>query len=207
MFYYKDPEATTFALHFHNSTDFSYYTVDFDTNTLSIAFLITSAAVAMFATMTTQLQEGQMIDNIVEYNEELSNHLFTWNATQYFIIAVVRVHVIAILCSPMDIYMLWLIVALQTYAIVQLLIPRPNYNRIDSFPCILFVMVVFFVFNCMHNKHGLRLVFWAMLAIADLLLIVGHTYDSQKNTETIANCRIFYNCCISGIQILLYTSV
>jgi|GEM_PF-6244650 len=207
MFYYKDPEITSYFVQFTNSTNLQEYNVVFETNTLSVAFLITAAAVAVFATMTTQLQERELIDNIVEFNDEVSEHLFTWNATEYFIITLIRIHVIAILCSPIDIYMLYLIALTQAYAIIQLISAKTNNSKSDSFPAILFLLAVFLVFNSMHNKHGLRLVFWVMLCVADFLLIIGHTYDPQKNMETVANCRIFYNCCVSAIQILLYTSV
>jgi hypothetical protein len=207
MFYYKEPEVRSYTVQFPNTTDFNYNIVDFETNSLSPVFLITSAAVAIFATMTTQLQDREMIDNIVEFNEERFDDLFAWNVTQYFIIAIVRVHFIALLCNPFDNYMLVLATLTQTYAITQLIFPKTSYRQFDSFPLILFFVVVFFVFSNIHNKHGLNPAFWVLLSIADLLLILGHTYDVQKNTVTVANCRVFYNCLISGIQILLYTSI
>jgi hypothetical protein len=207
LFYYPDPQAVTFSVEVRNLTDSKDNIIHFEKTGLSVAFLITSAAIAVFASMTTQLHDNHMIDNMMEYNQETFEQLFIWNATQYFILTAVRIHFIAILCSPLDIYCLWLLVLVQSLAMIQLVTPKSSHDgKLDSLCSMLFIGVVFLVLSLMPSKHGLRLVFWTMLAVADLLFIVGHTYDTQKNTECVANCRVFYNCVISSLQILLYIS-
>lgn len=207
LMYYPDPECTTYIVHFKNMTIPREYYLEYDTTGLSVSFLVTSAAIAIFSTMTAQLQESQIIDNMIEFGSDLSSNLFAWNFTQYFIIFNIRVHVIALLCSPLDLYFLYLAVLLQGYAIVQLISPKANHDtKLDNFALILFVGVVLLVFNYMPVKHGVRMVYWTMLCVCDFLLIIGHTYDTQRNTETVANCRVFYNCCVASIHILLYIS-
>lgn len=207
MMYYAEPEGTTYLVHFKNITIPREYYLEYDTNGLSMIFIVCSAAIAVFAAMTAQLQENHMIDNIIEFGSDISANLLAWNLTQYFIIFIIRVHVITLICSPLDIYFLYLSVLLQGYAIVQMICPKSNHDsKVDNIALLIFIGVFFLVFNYMPIKHGARMIYWTVLCICDLLLIIGHTYDSQRNTETVANCRIFYNCCLSSLQILLYIS-
>jgi hypothetical protein len=61
------------------------------------------------------------------------------------------------------------------------------------------------VLSEMQTHHGLRLTVWCLLVIVDLLLVMGHTFDTQINIETVSNCRVCYNTLMAVALLLLYT--
>jgi len=111
---------------------------------------------------------------------------------------------VLMLCAPADLYFVLLVVLAQAYAVQLMCAPRSHGKRADTVAIIMYMFVVGVVYVELHSRHGLRLVFWTAQIMADVLLMVGHTYDAQANTETVANCRVFYCCFVTGLLLLLY---
>jgi len=203
MLYYKEPHATVYTTRMTNATSLDIV-VNSDDYGFAVFFLVVSALSVVFSLMTTQLQEAQFIDNMTEFTDEAAAQVHVWSATLWAIVLLSRLNMIALLCSPSDLFFVLLVVLSQTYSIQLMCAPRVNGRRADTVSIILYMLVVGIVFVEMHSRHGLKVVFWTAQIMADVLLMVGHTYDAHSNTETVANCRVFYCCFVSGLGILLY---
>jgi len=203
MLYYPEPHTTLYTTHIVNSTTMEV-SATADEFGLAVTFLITSGLAVVFSMMTTQLQEAQIIDNMVEYNDEVAAQVYFWSAVLWAVVFFFRLNLVALLCSPVNLYYLLLVVSSQTYAIQLMCAPRSHHQKADTISIVMYMFVVGIVFVEMQATHGLRLIFWSALIMADVLLMVGHTYDSHCNTETIANCRVFYCCFATALLILLY---
>jgi hypothetical protein len=203
MLYYSEPHTIIYTTHISNSTNLDV-SVSADEYGLAVTFLITSALTVVFSMMTTQLQEAQAIDNMIEFNDETAAQVYFWSAVLWSIVMFFRFNLVALLCSPVNMYYLLLVVLSQTYAIQLMCAPRCHGRKSDTVSIVMYMFVVGIVYAEMKATHGLRLIFWSALIMADILLMVGHTYDSHCNTETIANCRVFYCCFATALLILLY---
>jgi len=206
MLYYREPHAILYTTRSHPAANSTSLAIDVSAEEygLAVSFLITSAMAVVFSMMTTQLQEAQVIDNVVEYNDEVASQVYLWSATLWVIVMLARLNLIAMLCTPVDLYFLFLVVLVQTYAIKLMCAPRCHGKKADTFSIVLYMVVVGIVYVEMQSRHGLKLIFWTLQIMADVLLMVGHTYDHQSNTETVANCRVFYCCFATALLILLY---
>lgn len=203
MLYYREPHAVIYTVKISNSTTMETR-LSADEYGMSVIFLITSALCVIFSMMTSQLQEAQLIDNMVEFTDEIATQVHIWSAVLWGVAFFCRVCTISMLCSPVDLYFVLVVVLAHTYSLQLMCVPRVNGKRADNLSIILFMFVVGIVYVEMQSTHGLKLVFWTSQVIGDLLLMVGHSYDSQCNMETVANCRVFYCCFVSCLLILLY---
>lgn len=203
MLYYPEPHATVYTTKITNATTLDIK-VSADEYGFSVFFLIVSALGVVFSLMTTQLQDAQFIDNMTEFTDEVAAQVYTWSATLWAIVLLGRLNMISMLCSPADMYFVLLVVLTQTYAVQLMCAPRVSGRRADTVSIIMYMIVVGIVYVEMQSKHGLKVIFWTSQIMADVLLMVGHTYDAQSNTETVANCRVFYCCFVTALGILLY---
>ena len=203
MLYYPEPHATVYTTKITNATTLDNH-VTADEYGFSVFFLVVSALVVVFSMMTTQLQDAQFIDNMTEFTDEAAAQVYTWSSTLWGIVLLSRLNMITLLCSPSDLYFIFLVVFSQTYAVQIMCAPKVSGKRSDTLSIIMYMMVVGLVYVEMQSKHGLKVIFWTAQIMADVLLMIGHTYDSHSNTETVANCRVFYCCFVSALDILLY---
>lgn len=203
MLYYPEPHATVYTTKITNATTLDIK-VSADEYGFSVFFLLVSALGVVFSLMTTQLQDAQFIDNMTEFTDEAAAQVYTWSVTLWAIVLLSRLNMISMLCSPTDMYFVLLVVFTQTYAVQLMCAPRISGKRADTVSIIMYMIVVGIVYVEMQSKHGLKVIFWTSQIMADILLMVGHTYDSQSNTETVANCRVFYCCFVTALGILLY---
>lgn len=202
IIYYREPHATLYSVDVMNKTSLDVR-LNADDYGLSVLFLISSSLVVVFSMMTSQLQEAQMIDNVVEYNDEVATQVTLWTNTLWALIFTEHFVVISILSAPVDLYFLFLVCFVQTFSISLTCAPR-KVQKTDTFALLIFISVVGLIFLQMHSTHGLKLIIWMAQVLGDVLLIMGHTYDHVCNMETVANCRVFYCCFVSCLLILLY---
>lgn len=203
MMYYPEPHAVVYSTKVLNTTTFAVEVVH-DEYGLAVIFLCSSALCVVISLMTTQIQDSGLVDNMTEYTDELAAQLYTWSGTLWALVFLSRLAMVLMLCSPVNTYFVILVVLAQTYAIQLMCSPRAYGKRADTLAIIMYMFVVGIVYVEMQAKHGLRLIFWTCQITADILLMVGHTYDSQSNMETISNCRIFFCCFSAALLILLY---
>jgi hypothetical protein len=201
MLYYKEPQATLYTVRMTNITS-EEIAVQSDSYGVSVGYFVASALGVVFSFMTAQLQENQVIDHMVEFSDELMSTFHSWNAVMWLLVLAVHGLLVAQICSPVDTYFLVLCVVGITYAVQCMC--APGRRKSDSLALIVFMLVAGAVYSEMHVKHGLRLLAWTALAMADILLVVGHAYDSQSNMETVANCRVVYCSFAMVLLLLLY---
>lgn len=203
MLYYKEPHTIAYTTKITNVTTMTAEVLA-DEYGIAVGFLLVSALCVVFSLMTTQLQEAQFIDNMAEFTEETAAQVHMWSATLWAVVIISHLNMVALLCSPVDTFFLLLVVMLQTYSIQVTCSPKTHGKKTDTVSLILYMLMIVTVYSVMHSKHGLKLIFWTAQIMADILLMVGHTYDAHPNTETISNSRVFYCCAVSAISILLY---
>jgi len=171
---------------------------------LSVLFLAIGCMIVFFSMMTSQLQDSQLIDNMIEFNEEIAWQVSNWNNLLMGISFIERWVVISLLLSPVHIALMVCIVLTQTYTIGYMCLPKTLHKRGETLALVIFMITLAFVFAQLHATHGLKLIVLSLQIIADVLLMIGHTYDTVCNMETVANCRIFYCCFVSCLLLLLY---
>jgi heme/copper-type cytochrome/quinol oxidase subunit 3 len=203
ILYYKEPKTIIYNCEITNITSFQYKEFH-DEVGISVFFLAVSCLIVFFAMLTTQLEDAQMIDNLVEFNEDIATQLSSWNNLLLIISSLQRVVVMSLLLSPVLISFLLLNVLAQTFALALLCLPRTSYKKNDTMALFIYMSTLGSIFFHLQTTHGTKMVVWFIQIIADLLLIVGHTHDTISNMETIANCRIFFCCFVSSLLILLY---
>lgn len=203
MLYYREPHVQVYTTSIVNATSLEM-SVSSEEYGISVLFLVISALGVIFSLMTTQLQDAQLIDNMTEYTDEVAAQVYPWSAVLWGLVCLSRLTLIVLLCTPADLYFILLVVLAQTYAVQLICSPRAYGKRADTVSIVIYMFVVGIVYVDMQSRHGLKLVFWTAQILADVLLMMGHTYDSQSNTETVANCRVFYCCFVTGLGVLLY---
>jgi len=205
MLYYREPHAIIYTTFVHNATVLDV-NVTSDEYGLSVLFLIGSAMCVVMSLMTSQLQDGGLIDNMTEFTEDLGAQLYMWSATLWTVVVVGRLALVSMLCSPADLYFVTLVVLAQAYAMSLSCAPRAPGKRAETISVVIYMVVVAMVYVEMQSRHGLKLLFWTAQIMCDVLLMVGHSYDGHPNMETVANCRIFYCCASAALLILVYVA-
>ena len=200
MLYYPEPQVVLYTTRMLNATtpDMDVQSDQYGTAT---AYMLVSALGIVFSFMTAQMQEAQVLDSMVEFSEEFMSAHHLWNGVTWLIFLASHALLIAQICSPIDTYFVALTVAALTFTVQLMCAPRTQARKGDSLALILFILMVGLVYGEMHSKHGLRLVMWTGIVMADILLVVGHAFDAQSTMETVANCRVFY--CSFAILLLL----
>jgi hypothetical protein len=203
MLYYPEPHSTVYTTRVVNATTMEVEATS-DEYGMAVVFLSASALCVVFSLMTTQIQDAGVIDNMTEFSDDLAAQLYAWSSCLWAIVLLGRLAMVALLCHPVEVWFLALVVLAQTYAVKTMCSPRSYGRRADTASLIAYMFVVGLVYADMRARHGLRLIFWTSQVMADVLLMVGHTYDNQSNMETVANCRVFYCCFTACLLILLY---
>jgi hypothetical protein len=196
MMYYTEPHATLYTTRMSNGTLVDVQSDEYGTATV---YMLVSAVGVSFSFMTAQLEQVGTVDNMVEYTDDLMSTLHVWNAVTWAVAFLTHGIVVAQVCTPVNTYFLALTVIGITYTVQCMC--APGRRRSDSLSLIVFMILAGTVYSEMHAKHGLRLVAFTALAMADVVLVVGHAFDANSNMETIANTRVFY--CSFSIVLLL----
>jgi len=198
---YPEPKSIVFIVHLAGNLTTPEILLDADEYGLSVAYMLVSVCAVLFAFMTLQMQIAQLIDHMVEFNADAMGPLHVWDLIMW--LSVLASHTLTTLqiCSPVELYLLVLTVLTQTVCLWAVCRPGCNQNGY----LVGYLMATMLVLSEMQTHHGLRLVVWCMMVISDLLLVMGHTYDSQINLETVANCRVCYITLLVVLFLLLYT--
>jgi len=198
---YPEPKSVIFTVHFMGNLTNPDVVFDADEYGLSVAYMLVSVCCVLFAFMTLQMQMAHAIDNMVEFNTDVMKPLYIWDAIMWMSVLTSHTLLTLQICSPVDIYLVGLTAVGQTICLWA--VCRPGGGQ--GMSLVVYLSCITLVLSEMHTRHGLRLVVWCMLVIADMLLMMGHTFDSQINIETIANCRVCYNTLLVMQLLLLYT--
>jgi len=198
---YPEPKSIVFIAHTAGNITSPEVLLSIDEYGLSVAYLLVSVCVVLFAFMTLQMQMAQAIDNMVEFTADSMGPLQIWDMTMWLTVLTSHILLTMQICSPVDLYLVLLTALGQTIALWAVCRPTRNQTGI----MVVYLAGTMLVLSEMQTHHGLRLVVWCMLVIVDLLLVMGHTFDAQINLETIANCRVCYSTLMAVLLLLLYT--
>lgn len=199
--YYDEPTAVLYTVKMTNVTS-REVEVSADEYGMSVVYLLISAVACMFSFMSAQMSERGIIDNMTDYSEELLGTLSAWNATLWVIVLFSHGLVAVLVCNPADLYMIVLSVLGIFVSLRQMC--SPGRRKSDSLALIVFMLFSCVVYSEMFSRHGMRMLSWTALLMADVLLVIGHSYESHINIETVANCRVFYCSFVLVVVLVLY---
>ena len=204
MLYYREPQALIFTARVTNATTMEAR-ADGEPYGLSGLYAAVSFLTAMFALMTAQMQEQDLLNNLTEFSPELLHGLAAWDLSLWGVHGLGRALLLVQICSPVDAYLVALGACGQTLCVHALCSPQTDDRRYHSVHVVLFMLLAATVYGEMRSHHGLRLALWAASIAADGMLVMGHAFERHRNMETVANCRVFYCSFVTFVFLLLYT--
>ena len=199
--YYREPIAVLYTVKMTNVTS-KEVEVSADEYGMSVVYLLISAAGCMFSFMSAQMSDRGLIDNMTEYSDEILGTVAAWNATFWVIVLLSHGLIAILVCNPADLYMIALGVLGIFVALKQMC--GPGRRKTDSLALIVFMLFAGLIFGEMHTRHGMRMLAWTSVLMVDVLLVIGHSFESHINIETIANCRVFYCSSVLVLVLILY---
>ena len=165
-------------------------------------FLISSLLISLFAGVTQQLEEQQLLDNALQYSEELMAQTGMWDLMLWIMFLSTHTATLTCLLSPVSASFLLLILLVFVLCMAGLCYPGPKPHA--TILILVFVFGVMAAFHRMPVQHGLRMAAFAFLLLNDLLLLLGHIYDQCPNTRTLANCRLCHAFLSSMVLLTAY---
>lgn len=164
--------------------------------------LLGSVLVLLQAAVTHQLNEMQILDNVVEFNDDSVAQAGMWNGVTWLMFTVV--HAAAILCitSPVDTFLLLFTLLAILYSVACLCHPGMRANV--TFLTLVYLGAMLAVFNAMPPTHGTRPAAFILMIGNDMLLVLGHVYDPRPNMLTVGNCRLVHSALSSLLLLTAY---
>lgn len=157
---------------------------------LSPLFLVASMSAVLFAAITHQLHEQQLLDNALEYTEDHASEAGLWTASLWAMGLLMRLAIALRITEPVDYCQLALAVLITVTCLATLCHPgvRP-YAGILLFG---FACGLLLTWDAIEQRHGMRVTVFALLACADMLVLLGHVYDQRPTMLAVGNCRLVY---------------
>lgn len=200
---WPDPQITLYSVDSVNNTA-TITTTDIG---LSPCYLLLSFFIMVFGMITMQMKQSNVIDNTTDFSNAILETYALWNAIHWAVFILFHALIISQLATPVDLYSIAFLAIGQYITLHQLCKPRDLYRGYENMAILAYFILCSIIYHEMHVKKGLHLGALCLTIIADMLLVTGHAYDEQLNTEVIGNCRLFYACAVSTILVILYFSV
>ena len=197
--YHGDPQFSMYTTQLLNSTT-KQMEVEVEDFSASILYLGASASVALFAAAS---RNRTSLNADTHYSMEVLQEIPMWDLTFWAAQLLQHVCLVAYMCSPLDWYFLVLEVAgisLLLLLISRLPLVHGGRSR-ENILMLLFGMLYFLLYTAV-RRHG-HVVFFASMLFLDALMLVGHTFDSDPNMQTVGNCRLCYS---AGMSVVLMVS-
>ena len=176
---------------------------------LSPFFLIPSLLIVIFAALTHQLHEMKLMDNALDYSEESESQAGVWTPFLWTTATFAHAAIYLRLTSPIDLFQLAVAIALSIMCLSRLCLPRGEVGvgqrNSPLFYFMGYVAGLALVWDGMRVRHGTHAVAFSLLACADLLLVMGHTYDYQPTMLLVGNCRLVYTAWLGFLLLMAYS--
>lgn len=169
---------------------------------LAPLFLITSLSAVMFAAITQQLRDQEILDNALEFSEENAAQAGLWTASLWAVALLARLAVLTCLMSPVDYCQLALSVLISLASLAVFCQPEARPHA--AFLILGYTAGVMLAWDGIGERHGARVTAFALLVCNDLLLVMGHTYDARPTMLAVGNCRLAYAGTAAGVAWLTY---
>lgn len=160
-------------------------------------FAITSFLTVLFAMATTAIL-NEREDHIAnqDYSPEVQHLALPWDTLFWILFAVLHYNLYALVGSPVHVHTTPLITLLSFVGVYMCSLPRDpqmKYTFQNGLFFMLYLCASILLLSSTHNIQHDYVGFCLMTYIGlDMLLVFGHTWDSQVPMYTIINCRLVY---------------
>jgi hypothetical protein len=198
--YHGDPQFSMYTTQLLNTTT-RQMEVEVEDFSASILYLSASACTALFAAAS---RNRVNLNADTHYSAEVLQELPMWDLSFWAAQLLQHACLMAYMCSPLD----WYFLALEASGISLLLLlisrlPLVNGGRSrENILMLLFGMLYFLLYTAV-RRHG-HVVFFVAMLFLDTLMLVGHTFDSDPNMQTVGNCRLCYCAAMSLVLMVSY---
>lgn len=198
--YHNDPQFSMYTTQLLNTTT-KQMEIEVEDFSASILYMGASAVTTLFALASRNHQLFLHADT--HYSMESLQELPMWDLTFWAAQLLQHACLVAYMCSPLD----WYFLALEVSGASLLLLlisrlPLVNGGRSrENILMLLFGMLYFLLYTAV-RRHGHVIYFVAMIFL-DALMLIGHTFDSNPNMQTVGNCRLCY---CAGMSVVLMVS-
>ena len=196
--YYRDPLFAMYTTNLLNTTT-REMDIEVEDFSASILYTIASASVALFALASKKVT----LDQDSPYSREALDELQMWDMGFWWAMITQHTCIVTFMCSPLDWYFLSLVVTGITLLLLVISrLPLVDNGRSRENILMLLCGGLFFMLYTTVRRHG-HAGFFMGLLLMDVLVLIGHTFDTSPDMRTIGNCRLCYT---SGMSVLLIVS-
>jgi hypothetical protein len=183
----------------NGTTDVQLFTQEFGVSPL---VLVSSILILLFAAVTHQMNEQQLMDNVVEYGDDSVLQAGMWNGVTWLMFLAVHASAVSCIASPVDTYLILFALFAMLYSVACICQPgvRPNVTVLTF----MYLAGVVVVFNNMPVRHGPRIAAFVVMVANDFLLVLGHVYDPRPNMLTVGNSRLVHAAVSSLLLLTIY---
>jgi hypothetical protein len=196
--YYKDP---LFSMYTANLLNITTKQMEIEVEDFSASILYTGASgiAALFAVASRRAK----LSADTHYCMEVLDELKMWDGMFWIAVLAQHVCLVTFMCSPLDWYFLALTVTgIGLILMLMSRLPIVEGGRSRENVLMLLSALLFFMLYTMVRRHGHVGYFLGLLTM-DSLVLIGHTYDSDPDMQTVGNCRLCYT---SGMSVMMMFS-
>ena len=200
--YYKDASFSMYTTTLVNATS-REMEIEVETFSASVLYLSSSTLTALFAMSS----RSTVLDPDTRYSPEALQEASMWDMTFWVSLLVQHTCILTYMSSPLD----WYFLALSCAGVTLLLmlisrLPLVDGGRSRENILMLLCGMLYFTIYTTVRRHGHAGFFVGML-ILDGLVLIGHTFDTEPNMQTVGNCRLCYSAGMATMLLLSYTSI
>ena len=178
--------------------------------------LLTSGLTAGFASSTFALSEAGALDERTAYTREAMHETGLWNAMFWAVHALAHAIVVMAACTPCDLFAALGATYLMVHFMYRICQPQEGGGEPGVHPGAFWSPMTAngnllgysagmgIAFYCVPENYGNRFTLLFLMGILDYFLGIGHVWDREPSTATIANCRLMWICSASLCLSALY---
>ena len=198
--YNTDPQFAMYTTQLLNITT-KQMEIEVEDFSASILYLAAAACTALFGA-ASRSRVNFSADSAYTIDSLQENSM--WDLTFWVAQLLQHACLVAFMCSPLDWY--FLLLEVSGMSLLLLLISRlplvSGGRSRENILMLLFGMLYFLLYTAV-RRHG-HVVFFMSMLFLDALMLIGHTFDSDPNMETVGNCRLCYCAGMSVVLIVSY---
>ena len=198
MSYYPAPDVAVYTTNLRNVTT-REMDIELEDYSTSVLYLATSGITAAFALASRNAD----LDRESPYTMEALQEVSSWDMGFWMSMLFHHGTLISFMCSPCDWYFLVLTVAGSTLLMMLMArIPMADPSRSRDYVVQFVALGLIFMLYTAVQKHHHMGFFGGMLAM-NVLVLIGHTFDSNPTMMTVGHCRLCYT---AGMSVMLLVS-
>ena len=195
MSYFPPPEVAVYTANLLNVTT---HAIELDVEVYSTAplYLTTSALTAGFAVVSRRIE----LDTESPYTAEALSEHSSWDMCFWLAMLFHHAALISFMCTPCNWYFLVLTVAGSTLLMMLMArLPLVDASRSRDYIIQIVALGLLFTLYTAVHRHNHMGFFFGLISM-DVLVLIGHAFDSNATMKTVGNGRLFY---CAGVSVLL----